>query len=77
MAKLTRTVNPITSGGGDILSPTDWVQRILWVAMFGAVFSIGAKVLSAADKFIPGDNTPAGYKNANAIQAPAGGPVIY
>lgn len=74
--KLTRTVNPITTGGGDILSPSDWISRILWVAMFGAVFSIGARVLQSADRYIPGNNTPAGYRAATATQS-VGGPVIY
>lgn len=74
--KLTRTINPVTSAGGDILSPTDWVQRILWVAMFGAIFTIGARVLSAADKYIPGNNTPAGYRTATSVSS-VSGPTIY
>lgn len=76
MTKLTRTVNPVTATGGDILSPTDWISRILWVAMFGAVFSAGAKVLSTADKFIPNDNTPNFYKSATTMPV-VNGPVIY
>lgn len=75
-AKITRTTNPITSEGGNILSATDWISRILWVAMFGAVFSMGAKLLSAADRYIPGNNTPAGYRTATTT-ATVGGPVIY
>lgn len=75
-AKITRTTNPITTEGGDILSPSDWISRILWVAMFGAVFSIGARLLQAADKYIPGNNTPAGFRTATTTQS-VGGPIIY
>ena len=26
--KITKTTNPVTSGGGDLLSPSDWISRI-------------------------------------------------
>jgi hypothetical protein len=63
MAKQLHATNPITTSGGNILSPSDWISRILFVAWTGAIFVFGSKLLSAADKFIPGNNTPVGMQN--------------
>lgn len=65
--KLTQVTNPITSTGGDIASPADWISRILYVAWFGAIFMIGAKVLTMADRVIPGNITPNDYKTQSAV----------
>lgn len=75
--KLTETINPITASGGNLLSPTDWIQRVGWVVMIGAVFAVGSKVLSAADKYIPGNITPTQMQNATASSFVADGTVVY
>lgn len=75
--KLTETTNPITASGGNLLSPTDWIQRIGWVVMIGAVFAVGSKVLTAADKYIPGNITPTQMQNATASSFVADGTVVY
>lgn len=75
--KITKTTNPVTSGGGDLLSPSDWISRIGWVVMFGAVFAIGSKVLSTADRYIPGTVTPTGMQNATASSVVGDGTVVY
>jgi hypothetical protein len=62
--KLGEVTNPITASGGSILSPSDWISRILFVAWIGAIFALGSKVLSAADKFVPGNYTPTGMQNS-------------
>lgn len=74
--KLTDVTNPITASGGNILSLGDWVSRILWVAMFGAVFSLGAKVLTTVDNYIPGNNTPSSYRSATSTIS-VSGPTVY
>lgn len=75
--KITKTTNPVTSGGGDLLSPSDWISRIGWVVMFGAVFAIGSKVLTAADRYIPGTVTPTGMQNATATSVVGDSTVVY
>ena len=73
MAKrLTDVTNPLTSTGGNILSPSDWLSRILYVAWFGAIFMFGAKLLQQADRVIPGNITPNDYKTATQVQTAAG-----
>jgi|GEM_PF-2027039 len=75
--KLLDTTNPITATGGNLLSPTDWFQRIGWVVMIGAVFAVGSKVLSAADKYIPGNITPTQMQNATASAFVADGTIVF
>lgn len=73
MAKrLTDVTNPLTSTGGNILSPSDWLSRILYVAWFGAIFMAGAKVLQMADRVVPGNITPNDYKTASQVQTVTG-----
>lgn len=67
MAIKVETKNPLTSSGGNILSPTDWISRILFVAWVGAIFAIGSKVLTSVDKYVPGNNTPTGMANATTM----------
>lgn len=68
--------NPVTSGSWNILSPTEWLSRILFVATFGIIFVAGSKVLAATDKFIPGNYTPSGMQNTTgAIMS--NGPTVY
>lgn len=64
MAKLNEFKNPLTADKVNILSPADWVTSIGYVAFFGAVFAIGAKLLVKADSLLPGDATPNGYAKA-------------
>ena len=75
--KLTETTNPITASGGNLLSPTDWIQRIGWVVMIGAVFAVGSKVLNAADKYIPGNITPVQMQNATGAAVVADGTIVF
>lgn len=75
--KVSKTTNPVTSAGGDLLSPSDWISRIGWVVMFGAVFAIGSKVLTAADKFIPGSVTPVQMQNATSAPLVGDNTIIY
>lgn len=65
-AKITEVTNPMTAKGGNILNPADWISRILYVAWFGAIFMIGAKVLAVADRVIPGNVTPNNYTAQSA-----------
>lgn len=75
--KLTETVNPITAAGGNLLSPTDWIQRIGFVVMLGAVFAVGSKVLTGLDKYIPGNITPTQMQNATASAFVADGTIVF
>ena len=75
--KLTDVTNPLTTQGGNLLDPSDWISRILWVFMFGAVFTVGAKVLTTADKFIPGNITPNDFKTISDSPVMASGPIVY
>lgn len=77
MAKLTEFKNPIRAEKVNALSPAEWVQSIGYVAWVGAVMVLGAKVLVAADKILPGNNTPASYKAAAATPTPTSGVVVY
>ena len=70
MAIKVETKNPLISSGGNLLSPNEWISRILFVAWIGAIFAIGSKVLTTADKYIPGSNTPTGMANATVMPAP-------
>ncbi len=70
MAIKVETKNPLTSSGGNILSPNEWISRILFVAWIGAIFAIGSKVLTAADKYVPGNNTPTSMANITTVPAP-------
>lgn len=65
--KLGEVTNPLTASGGSVLSPSDWISRILFVAWIGAIFAIGSKVLNFADKYVPGNNTPTGMANATVM----------
>lgn len=76
--KLGETTNPITASGGNILSPSDWISRILFVAWIGAIFAVGSKLLSAADKFVPGNYTPTGMQNATgSATIISSGPTVF
>ena len=75
--KLGEVTNPITASGGSILSPGDWISRILFVAWIGAIFAIGSKVLTFADRYVPGNNTPTSMANATVVPATAPGVVQY
>ena len=77
MAIKVNTTNPLTSSGGNLLSPNDWISRILFVAWIGAIFAIGSKVLSTTDKYIPGNNTPSGMANATVMPAPGETVVVF
>ena len=74
--KLGEVTNPVTASGGNILSPSDWMSRILFVAWFGAVFAIGSKLLTAADRYIPGNVTPNAMANATQTVG-VSGPLVY
>lgn len=65
--KITEVTNPLTASGGNILNPADWISRVLYVAWFGAIFMIGAKVLTMADRVIPGNVTPNDYKTQSSV----------
>ena len=69
MAIKVETKNPLTSSGGNLFSPNEWISRILFVAWIGAIFAIGSKVLTAADKYIPGNSTPTAMANATSMPA--------
>lgn len=69
MAKLNEFKNPIVNREINVLSPADWLQSIGYVAFLGLAVAMGAKLLVTADKYIPGNNTPASY--ANMVAAPA------
>ena len=69
MAKLNEFKNPVVNKEVNVLNPTDWVQSIGYVAFMGLVVAMGAKLLVAADKYIPGNNTPKSY--ANMVSTPA------
>lgn len=75
--KIGQVTNPITAQGGNILSPSEWISRILFVAWIGAVFAIGSKVLSAADKYVPGSYTPSGMQNVTATPIGPSGPQVF
>ena len=75
--KISKTTNPVTSGGGDLLSPYDWISRIGWVVMFGAVFAIGSKVLTAADRFVPGQITPIQMQNVTGSPITGDSTILY
>lgn len=77
MKEITKVKNPIVSGGGNLLSPTDWIQQIGWVMMIGAVFAIGAKALVSVDKFVPGVITPKGMQNATGVATAPDSTVVY
>ncbi len=77
MAIKVNTTNPLTSSGGNLLSPTDWISRILFVAWIGAIFAIGSKVLTTADKYIPGNSTPTGMANATVVPSAGSTVVVY
>ena len=76
-AKLANFKNPLTSAGGNLFSLGDWLGGIFWVVWVGIIFSLGAKLLSKADNVIPGDVTPAAYRNINATPMASNGPVVY
>ena len=75
--KLGTATNPIGTDSWNILSPTEWISRILFVATIGAIFVAGSKVLSAADKFVPGNYTPAGMQSATGPTIVSSGPIVY
>jgi len=77
MAIKVETKNPLTASGGNLLSPTDWISRILFVAWIGAIFAIGSKVLTTADKYIPGNSTPTGMANATVVPSAGSTVVVY
>ena len=77
MKKITKVTNPIKSDGADLLSPSDWISQIGWVVMIGAVFAVGSKVLSSADKYIPGNITPTSMQNATGSVVVGDGTVVY
>ena len=74
--KLTELKNPLKADKIDALSPADWLGSIGFVAWLGFVMALGAKTLIAADKLIPGNNTPAYYKRTVAEAAPASGVTV-
>lgn len=67
--KLGEVTNPLTAQGGSVLSPSDWISRILFVAWIGAIFAIGSKLLAFVDNYVPGNNTPTGMANATTVVA--------
>lgn len=76
--KIGEVTNPLTASGGNILSPTEWLSRILFVAWIGAVFAIGSKALTSADKFVPGNYTPTGMQNTTGSASPiSSGPTVF
>ena len=75
--KIGEVKNPITSSGGNILNPWDWVSRIMFVAWIGIIFAAGSKLLNTADKYIPGNNTPTGMQNVTASAVTGESLVVY
>lgn len=74
--KLTELRNPLKADKVNVLSIGDWIGSIGFVAWIGLVMALGAKALTAADKVLPGNNTPNYYKNVTAEPAPASGVTI-
>lgn len=74
--KLTELKNPLKADKVNALSLGDWFGSIGFVAWMGLVIALGAKVLMAADKVLPGNNTPNAYKNAVTEPTKAGGVTI-
>ena len=74
--KLAELKNPIKAEKVNVLSVGDWAGSIGYVAWLGLVVALGAKALIAADKVIPGNNTPNALKNAVAEQVTTGGVTI-
>ena len=77
MKEITKVKNPIKADGANLLSPSDWLQQIGWVVMIGAVFALGSKALSAADKFVPGVITPTAMQTATGAVNVPDGTVVY
>lgn len=70
MAKLNEFKNPLTAEKVNVLSPADWLTSIGYVAFFGAVIAVGAKLLVKADEIIPGKVSPNGYAKAVEVTTP-------
>lgn len=80
MKKMAKNIaefkNPFRANSVNPLNPMDYVSAIGYVAWIGLVMVLGAKALVAADKVLPGDNTPAQYKSAVAAPATTGGVTV-
>ena len=72
--KLTDLKNPLKADKVDVLSPSDWLGSIGYIAFLGACVAIGAKALIKIDNVTPGNITPNGL--AGAVAKPATNTVV-
>lgn len=70
--KLGDATNPISSGTWNVLSPTEWFSRIVFVGSLGVIFVLASKLVSVVDKFVPGNYTPTQMQNSTGTIMSAG-----
>lgn len=74
--KINEATNPVSSGSWNVLSPTEWFSRVLFVGSLGVIFVLAGKMVSTIDKLIPGNYTPTQFQNTTGTVL-NNGPTIY